>query len=513
MRAPKFTNSNSSGTDKAPREVELKLELAFVDAERLLEHPILARAHPLPDQAGSLHAIYYDTQNHALRRAGLSLRIRRRNGHAIQTIKAEREPRGLALDRGEWEHPVDDGLDFDAAAGTPLAPFAFDEAAREKIQPVFTVETDRKAFEIERDGTMIELALDQAKIVAGSRSTQFFEVELELKKGDPAALFATACDLADVVPLRLAPVTKSERGYGLLEEVAAEPIHAAKVELPANATCAEAFQIIARSCLTQMVLNEALLRRGRAPGALHQMRVGLRRLRAAVSLFGDMLASKETDAIKDDFRQVGNQLGAARDLDVFLDRLHTSKESDLDDSQLSDLERRRSEAYETLLETLESHRFMRATLRAAAWIESGKWLTGKKAALKSARRQPVIEHAADEMARRWKRARKLAGRLADFNAEERHELRIRIKKLRYGAEFFASLFTSAEERKRRKSLLAVLERLQEILGEMNDIAVGGALIPALSDTDPERAERRMKKLLSRAEASASKLSKTQPFWK
>jgi triphosphatase len=513
MSAPKSTNSKPSATDKAPREVELKLELACNETERLLEHPALSGAHPLPDQAGSLHAVYYDTRDHALRRAGLSLRVRRRNGHAIQTIKAEREPRGLALDRGEWECPVEGGLDFDAAAGTPLAPFTSDEAAREKIQPVFTVETERKAFEVERDGTTIELALDQAKIVAGSRSTQFFEVELELKKGDPAVLFATACDLADAVPLRLAPVTKSERGYGLLEEVAVEPVHAAKIELPTHAACAEAFQIIARSCLTQMVLNEALLRRSRDPRALHQMRVGLRRLRAAISLFGDMLASKETDALKHDFRRVGNQLGAARDLDVFLDRLHASKEFDLDGSQLGDLERRRSEAYETLLETLESHHFMRTTLRTASWIESGKWLTAKKPPLQSARRQPVVEHAAEEMGRRWKRIRKLAGRLADFNAEERHELRIRIKKLRYGAEFFASLFASSEEKKRRKSLLAVLERLQEIFGEMNDIAVGSALVPALSDTDPERAVRRMKKLVSKAQTSASKLSRTQPFWK
>src|SRR6185437_9147346 len=101
------------------------------------------------------------TEREALRRAGLSLRIRRCGQEHVQTIKAERktlnrEGKGLALDRTEWESPVKgDKLDFAAAAGTALAPFVADEEARKQIRPVFTVTTERKAYVIEQAGAVM----------------------------------------------------------------------------------------------------------------------------------------------------------------------------------------------------------------------------------------------------------------------------------------------------------------------------------------------------------------------
>ena len=67
------------------------------------------------------------------------------------------------MDRGEWETPVDGELDLSAAAGTPLESLVADEAMRESLKPVFTVDTDGKAFEAEFDGALIEVALDRAK--------------------------------------------------------------------------------------------------------------------------------------------------------------------------------------------------------------------------------------------------------------------------------------------------------------------------------------------------------------
>lgn len=491
-----------------PREIELKLEIARGAVSRLLEHPLLIQAKRLTDQGGDLHAVYYDTEDQALRRAGLSLRIRRQNGRQVQTIKATGKLRGLALDRGEWETVVDGALDFDAALGTPLAPLIEDEERRERIRPAFTVETDRKAFELQRDGAVVELALDEATISAGDRRIAFAEIELELKEGSPSTLFGIARGLAEAAPLRLAPIAKSERGYELADGAAAEPVHAPKIKLPSDATSAEAFQIIARACLSQVVRNEAILRRTRQEEALHQMRVGLRRLRAAMSLFKDMLASPEAEAVRNELRWVGRQLGPARDLDVLLGRLRGSPEG-MDGDRLSQIERRRSEAYEALFEALESHRLMRAIVQTAAWIEAGEWMTSEGPAA-SGRQKPAKEHAREELSRRFKRVRKLGKHLAGLSDEERHEVRIRVKKLRYGADFFGSLFPD-RRKKRKKSLGTILSRIQDLLGEMNDLAVGGTLI-ALPENAPEQTERHRKKLLAKAEAAMGKLSKTEPFW-
>ncbi|NIX76122.1 CHAD domain-containing protein [Microvirga terricola] len=494
------------------REVELKLELDSDKIASLLGHPVFAHAFPLPARGGALHAVYYDTDDFALRRAGLSVRVRRENGQYTQTIKAERKHRSLALDRSEWQCIVNGELDMAAAAGTPLAPFVSDESQAANIHPVFIVDTDRKAYEVERNGTVIELALDTVKVSAGQSSSRFCELELELKSGDAANLFAVARDLTEAAPLRLTPVTKSERAYALLDRRAIQPVSATDIDLPRGTSSADAFRIIARSCLAQVVRNEATLRRDQDPEILHQMRVGLRRLNAANILFKEMLNSRESRSIKSDLRWVGKQLGAVRDLDVFIGDLRKTTPEKPNDEWMKEAERRRSDAYQVLLQTLEKPRFTDAILHTAAWIESGKWLTRNKGAISTARALAVEELAATELTRHWKRIRKSAKRIAELDFDERHRLRMRIKKMRYGAEFFSTLFPGSPEKKRRRSLLGFLRKLQDVLGEMNDIVVGEALALSHGEEKPARSGQRLKKLHREAEAACGKLLKVEPFW-
>lgn len=493
------------------REIELKLELASGRIEDLLEHPAFNQAKPLSDQSGTLHAVYYDTPWHALRRAGLSLRVRERNGHHVQTIKAERTERGLALDRTEWECPVEGTIDLEAAACTPLASLLADEETRESIQPIFAVETNRQVLEIEREAALVEVALDRAEAKVGEQFIRFAEVELELKQGNPSALFALARDLEDIAPLRLSTTTKSERGYRLLGEEDAGAVHASPVDVPPGTTGAEAFQVIARSCLFQIVRNEAVVRRDSDPEALHQMRVGLRRLNAAQSLFKPMLKGREGRAVKADLRWIGKKFGRVRDLDIYANRLREA-ESEVESSALKDVEKQRSDAYDSLRRTLEKPRFMGVILRVAAWIETGKWLSSKKKRVCAARGELVEDRALKQLTRRWKRIRKRAGKVSNLDERQRHRLRMSIKTLRYGVEFFAATFPGRQADKRHHALLSVLQDLQDELGEMNDITVARTLFPELAKQEAGQAEQRLNKLLSRAEVASRKLQKTKPFW-
>lgn len=506
-------NAVSGEPDRAtPREVELKLELASGKVRRLLAHPLLARAQPVPEQSGKLHAVYYDTVGQALRQAGISLRIRTRNEQHIQTVKAERKVRGLSLDRGEWETPVERGLNFDAALGTPLAPFVIDEALREQIRPAFMIDTLRQAFLVEQDGSVIEVALDKAKASAGDRVAKFCEVELELRQGEPRALFALARELGGAAPLRLSSIAKSERGYDLIGHGAAKAVMSGKVRIPHDAASAEAFQIMARSSLSQIVRNEALFRAGRDEEVLHQMRVGFRRLSAAISLFNPMLSDKESDAVRDELRWASKKLGKARDLDVLIGRLRKSGNGKAGKPGLKKVERHRAEAYDALLETLTKPRFMRAILDAAIWVEDGRWLARRRPTQQAARQLPAETQAVRELSRRWERICKKASRMSDLDEEARHKLRLRIKKLRYGVEFFASLFPGVSARERRRTISSALERLQDQLGELNDIGVGHSLLGRPADDPKGRTRRRIKKLLSQAEATSGKLLRAEPFW-
>jgi CHAD domain-containing protein len=154
---------------------------------------------------------------------------------------------------------------------------------------------------------------------------------------------------------------------------------------------------------------------------------------------------------------------------------------------------------------------MDVILQTAAWIEAGIWTTSG-VSRKPARQRDARNFAEAELSRRFKRIRKLAKHLRDLGDEERHELRIRVKKLRYGTEFFSSLFTSGKAQKRRKTFSSLLEEVQENLGDLNDLAVGGAFAMYLPEVSPRRLERQREKLLDKSDVSLKALSKADPFW-
>lgn len=508
MDAPRTPRKNLVSEQDTPREVELKLEIDPSSLDALLVHPLLAHARPLPDQSGVLSAVYYDTADQALRRAGMTLRVRSNDGRSIQTVKVESGERSLVLDRAEWEATVEGGLDFEAVARTPLATLIADEKSRDLLKPVFSVDTNRRAFLVEHEGALIELAVDQATASAGQHALSSSEVELELKSGQPSSLFHLVRTLAEAAPLRLSLLTKSERGYALTGASAAQPFMAEDIELLPQVSCADAFQVIARSCLTQIVRNEALFRQTRDPNALHQTRVGFRRLKAALSLFKAMLADSESQTVKAELRCAGKQLGAARDLDALIERLRTiSTEEGKADLAKAELEH--MGAYGDLMEALASPRFMRAVLQTAAWIEAGQWLTRRGRAL---RQRPIEDHAVEEIARRWAKIRKKLRHLGSLEPEKRHMVRIRIKKLRYITEFLGSRFDGKPARKRRRLWLARFKKLQDVLGELNDIAISATRFPSLAGPTPKQAKRHEKTLLSKGEAAARDLCEAKPFW-
>jgi CHAD domain-containing protein len=127
------------------------------------------------------------------------------------------------------------------------------------------------------------------------------------------------------------------------------------------------------------------------------------------------------------------------------------------------------------------------------------------------RERPILDYAPEELARRWKPIRKRLKRIAVLESGKQHTLRLRIKKLRYSSEFFEGLFGDPSKKPDRSWLMA-LKRLQDILGEMNDIVVASHILPKLARLDPERAKRRNKRLPLQAERSARTLRKSDPFW-
>src|SRR5262249_31437492 len=209
---------------------------------------------------------------------------------------------------------------------------------------------------------------------------------------------------------------------------------------------------------------------------LHQMRVALRRLRAAVSLFADMLLGPQTEEMKTQFKWITQELGPARELDVFIKRVvrpvTDGKPNGPGMAVLAkDLQRRREEAFARAHTAIESNRFRGLVLDTAGWIEAGDWTRSTDDPTRLLREQPTAPAAAAELRRRWKKVLKAGAQLDELEPPRRHKMRIQAKKLRYASEFFAGAFPGKKAMRRRKEFVAGLEKLQDALGDLNDITV------------------------------------------
>lgn len=443
-------------------EVELKLELTLEAADALEA----AAVFPGDPEVIVQRALYFDTPDHDLSRAGLSLRIRLTGEQRVQTIKADGAAAAGMFVRSEWEREVaDDTPIIDDA--TPIPTLLGDKV--EVLGGLFTVENERRIWM----GDGVEIALDRGRAVAGERETPIHEVELEQKGGDAAALFALARRIDAVAPVHLGVLSKAERGYRLLGP-APGVAKADPVELTASLTAAAAFQQIVRSCLRHHRLNVPLIIDRQDAGALHQARVALRRLRSALSIHKPMLGHGRAEVLNGELRWLAGELGKARDLDVLLDRATAGPLRDR-------LTVARTDAYAGAIAALRSDQARGLMIDVAEWIAVGDWLSD--AAGQDVRAVPAREFAAKALDRFRRKVKKDGRDLETLDDEARHEVRKAAKKLRYASEFFGALYDRKCERRRHKRFVAALEALQDELGALNDLAHAPQVLHSLGLAD------------------------------
>jgi inorganic triphosphatase YgiF len=503
--------------DPSP-ETELKFILTAEALKALAAHPALRG----PGQAERLRSVYFDTPEHLLRDRGLSLRVRETPKGFVQTVK--RRSGAGRVDRDEWEAPTPGPTPNPAELKrTPVAEAL--DGALGRLKPLFATDVTRTTRYWTEADAVIEVSLDQGEIIAGDQSEPILELELELKQGEPDSLFGLAQDLARTAAIPLSYESKGDRGYRIAghDGVAAQKAGQAGVR-PGTAT-AEAFRMVARSALAQSAANAEILVRRRNPEALHQLRVGLRRLRAAYSAFKPLLLGEEAERLKAETRWLASELNEARDLDVFLEQtFRPAERAEGEDPTLQALGKwltqAQGKAYERALAAVESERFARLLLDTVAWVEVGSW--SRDASTEPLRAMPVEAFARPRLDRRRRRVRRAGQNLRDLDPASRHELRIEAKKLRYAAEFFGEAYGEAPA-KRRRAFIGALKRFQDALGELNDIAVARQSTAALVRNSGARLafaagllvgerSRDEEGLLRTAEACYAAFRRARPFW-
>ncbi len=475
-----------------PQEIELKLALPTGDpaglARRLASLPVLSRLKAVHLK---LHNIYFDSPDQLLHGQKMALRVRQIGTEAaptwVQTLKIGKSGESALSQRAEWEEAVPDGrLNLDNLLHTPWAEFDPTGQIFRALRPMFVTQFDRTSWIVKRrNGSAVEVSLDIGQVTVEGKSTPICELELELLKGTPDALFDIARSIARALPLLPLGVSKSERGFALEQGTMHQPVRARPPVLTTTLTLPELAKTVLQEMFLQFTANLNILRVSDDPEVLHQARVGWRRFRGALKWFRNT-PILDLIPLRDPLGPLLTAMTDMRDLDVA-----QSETLPMFANAYTAGDAHRQQQWRALKRALGAaaqlqHQRLRNALEApavgATLIAITQWLEGIPS-----RDQPKVKKKKPTDTTVWARAcaERLHGKLKAAPAYAKdpkiqHRTRILSKKMRYCVESLQSLLP--EKRARRWHQSAT--RLQEKIGSARDIMQTLAIVASLEvDTE------------------------------
>ncbi len=439
--------------------------------------------HVVPCPPVSLKATYYDTADLRLARAGASLRFRR--GDATPwTVKLPTDVPGI---RHEISRPGSPGTVPGELAAVVTA---YSRGAR--LEPAAVLRTTRRVYELRGgDGSLLAEVDDDTVAVLDGKSIRkrFREIEVERHEGGRKLLDRVGVELRAAGAATGAFTPKHVRALGSLGPAdLVRPCGTLSRKASAGDVVAEAL----RADVSRMLRHDPLvrLRIGLPDGdtAVHQMRVGCRRLRSDLRTFRPLLDSAWVGRLRAELSWIAEVLGAARDAEVLRARLRRTAGVDplapLDDAAIAridaELAARHEEALTELDAAMRGGRYV-ALLDALVAASASPKLTPSRAALPARDLLPRL------VAKPWRQLAygadgvTGAGDLDPTAPDaEWHEVRIRAKRTRYAAEAVAGPLGGPAAQFAR-----AVTGVQNLLGEHQDAVVASETWLSIAQSDPD----------------------------
>jgi inorganic triphosphatase YgiF len=501
-------------------QTEIELKFLVPQAARAGIAAELARG-PATLNRMSLTAIYLDTDDRRLARAGMAWRLRRERRRWIQALKAGGSN---ALER--FEHEVvrpDASPDASEHAGTALGDQLIALLRRSHADGVepgmrFRTEVRRTTRRIRTRGAVVEVAFDEGRLLSAGSSQRIREIEFELVSGSPVAMLGLAERWRKRFGLVYDPRSKAERGDRLADGTPFPPVRKAhRPSYADDATATKAFGLVLDECLTQITHNAIGLIEGDPASRVehvHQLRVGIRRLRCALRSFQGWVPTAPA-ALVEGLRSLFATMGLCRDSDV----LGSGVVADLAKAGAPPLPLPQGPVGPDPADAAGAAETQRLFLAWIAWRTAlspapGGAATSLEAAPPTEERPADAFHRnAERRLRRW-HARIVSDwkSFDDLDDAGLHALRKRIKRQRYAVEFFAPLL----RRRQVERYLDALSAIQDRMGALNDLFVARARYQALAAPDPAAwfalgwLAARTAELRALAKAELARLTKADP---
>ena len=142
------------------QELELKVELDKSDVDRLAGEPAAGDLNIGPAATRELRTVYFDTPEHDLRAAGISLRLRRQDGGWRQTVKVDQHVEGGPSNPIEFQ-----AFDIRKISDKKVRRAVQKALSDTALHPVFETVVQRTTIKVQ--DSEIELAVDDGEVRAG----------------------------------------------------------------------------------------------------------------------------------------------------------------------------------------------------------------------------------------------------------------------------------------------------------------------------------------------------------
>jgi triphosphatase len=460
--------------------VDFTLALSAENAARLLRLPVVKEARSGRSRGQATRIVWHDTLDRSLAADGLVLAEQRGSWRLERHAPAETEP---------WPPTTDHRLIEEASRIEALIHALPAHSPPDAMTPVAAFDGRRTVLPLTVDGQPVSLTLLQGvlRAVAAERTCA------RLSLAGPASQVRTlALALGETVSLTVPVESLATEAMRLADGTApaVRPSGARRSgapSLPADGiSVAAAFaHIIGHLADVMRYLAPSAADTGADPEAVHQMRVAVRRARSAFALFPAEAENPAWKNCAEGLRHLSRMLGPARDWDVFMTETEPSVEAGLPgQSALRALSRggarRRRAARQALSEYLSGPAFRSlclelACLAAAEPPEPDPSPDPNPDPNPDPLAPTLREFAAATLRKRWKKVMRAGKTLDALDDAALHGLRLKAKRLRYAAEFFAPLFPE----KPATRFIRRLAVLQDRMGLFNDTTVAAALLREL----------------------------------
>ncbi len=453
------------------REVKLGAGPAFhlPNLEGVVEGAVVGPAEVL-----RLETVYHDTPDLRLARWGVSLRHRGGEGWTLKLAPASK-PDGASgtLERNELTYP----------GGPKKPPEAATAVVRAYIRtsalvPVARLSTVRRRVRItdSSGAPLAEVVDDEVSVRDGRRvAARFREIEVEVPESKEGT---------DANGTVLEPLVSRLRGAGAgapdptpkhiraLGPRALEPPEVASAPVQPQSPAKDVMRSVFAEAVALLLRHDPLVRTSGDPEAVHQARVATRKLRSHLRTFGPLLDQEWAEPLRTELGWLGLALGAVRDREVLLDRLHERAKGlpphDLraTESLLSILEKEITDLRKKLIADLDSARYIELLERMVNAAVAP--VTVPDGDLPAIGILPVLA------AGPWRRLRSAVRQLPENPTDpELHRIRILAKRARYAAESVAIIAGPGAA-----SFARAAAKLQTVLGEHQDSVTAQAWLRA-----------------------------------